>query len=531
MRNRSSKSEFLALLTFLILATLVLTNGFAQRMKPGEAVDTFQQIEPVAVVLTEILDKYVYDPDLDHVIEGALAGMMATLDQHSSFIPERALQEMKEDTRGEFEGIGITIKPNDAGEVMVFSPVKGSPAAKAGIKSFDVITAVDGKTAQEMMEEGADDPAFRLLDAMAKRIRGPRGTYVNLTIRRGGDGPGTGEIIEVKVKRAKVPLESIKEARLLDGGIGYIRISDFKDNTARDLEKRLEEFLDQGMRSFVLDLRWNPGGLLTASQQVCELFLPKHSLVTYTRGRKSEDGRPSNDDMVLKTGRSPVLPKEMPMIILVNDQTASSSEIVTGALQFHKRAIVVGEKTYGKGSVQTIIPLARPRNTALRLTTALYYTPADVTINKQGILPDVEEVMDLDEERALYLQMTSTYEDNPELVLLLNHGSVTGDKVIEVPDGPSEEERRVIEEVRKVMGDETADLLAKQGDRLREQKRTKEDRQLRRAVDILRESSVWTELLQKYHRDVHETQMAAETAKRLENKHEAVAKDPEAVTH
>lgn len=530
MRNRSSKSEFLGLLTFLVLATLVLTNGFAQRMRPREAVDTFQQIEPMAVVLTEVLDKYVYEPDMDRVVEGSLAGMMATLDPHSSFIPERALQEMKEDTRGEFEGIGITIKENDDGEVMVFSPVKDSPAAKAGIKSFDVITAVDGKTTMEMMEEGMDDPAFQLLNAVAKMIRGPRGSTVKLTIRRGDAGDDSSETFEVEVERAKVPLESIKEARLLDGGIGYVRISDFKDNTAADLDKRLEEFLDKGMRSFILDLRWNPGGLLTASQEVCELFLPKRSLVTYTRGRASEDGKPSPDDMELKTTRSPVLPDEMPIVILVNDQTASSSEIVTGALQFHKRAIVVGEKTYGKGSVQTIIPLTRPENTALRLTTALYYTPAHVTINKQGILPDVEEVMDLDEERALYIQMTSTYDDDPKLINKQNHGGVTGDEVVDVPDGPSEDELRVIEEVRKVMGDETADLLAKQGDRLREAKRTKEDRQLKRAVEILRESTVWAELLEKYHRDVHETQMAAETAKRLAERQEASDEEAAVVT-
>lgn len=260
---------------------------------------------------------------------------------------------------------------------------------------------------------------------------------------------------------------------MLNNNVGYIRISSFSDTTAQDAEKSIKELLDQGMKLLVLDVRWNPGGLLSASKEVCELFLPKGSLVTYTRGRSTDEGSPGKDDMRLSTEREPVLPETIPMMVLASSETASSAEIVTGALQFHERAIVVGEKTFGKGSVQTVIPLQQPANTALRLTTALYYTPANVTIDHQGILPDVEVPMTREQELALAKQMYQAFEHNPENQYRQNHGSMT----------PGYE---ITEE-------------------------TVEDLPLLRATEIFAEGISWQELLQKYHRDVHETQVAAET--------------------
>jgi carboxyl-terminal processing protease len=276
------------------------------------------------------------------------------------------------------------------------------------------------------------------------------------------------------VGRAKVPLESIKESAVLKGGIGYVRVSDFKDNTGRDLAKKLQEMLDQGMKAFVLDLRWNPGGLLTASKDTCELFLPKGSLVTYTKGRASVEGSANKEDLRLLTEKNPVLPEGLPVVILVNRNTASSAEIVTGSLQFHERALVLGEKTFGKGSVQTIIPMKNPQNTALRLTTALYYTPADVTIDHQGILPDIELAMTQEQEESLAKQMFESFKDNPDNQYHQNHGSMTEYPVTD---------------------------------------KTVEDVQLKRALEVLAEDGVWANLVKKYHRDVHETQMNAETAK------------------
>ncbi len=467
MPRRDSKSEFLSLLGFLLIAVLLLTNGFAARISAEEkTVDVYRELEPIGVVLDTILREYVREVDMPKVVQGALIGMMGSLDRNSSFITAEDLEAMREDTKGEFEGIGVSIQPDADGNIMVFHPLPGSPAAAAGIKPFDKIIAIDGKSTKGMTTGDA-----------ANLIKGPRGTTVNLTVHRKDRNAGPDvqpEVLNFTVSRAKVPLESIKEAALLKGGIGYVRLSDFKDNTGRDLAKKLQEFLGLGMKAFVLDLRWNPGGLLTASKDTSELFLPKGSLVTYTKGRASTEGAANKEDLRLLTENSPVLPEGLPVVILVNRNTASSAEIVTGTLQFHERALVLGEKTFGKGSVQTIIPMKNPANTALRLTTALYYTPADVTIDHQGILPDIELAMTQEQEEALAKQMFESFKDNPENQYHQNHGSMS--------EYPASD-------------------------------KTVEDLQLKRAVDLLGEDGVWANLVKKYHRDVHETQMTAEAAK------------------
>lgn len=480
MKSRNSRMEFMAVLAFLIAVTLLLTNGFAARISAQESEpDVYKSIEPIGVVLDTILREYVTQPEVDKVVEGALMGMMGSLDRHSSYIPAPELESIREDTKGEFEGIGVSIKQDENDRIIVFAPIPNSPAAEAGLQPFDVIVAIDDISAEGMT-----------LGDAADKIRGPRGTSVKLTVERVKEGLETPERLDFSVKRAKVPLESLKESRLLDGGIGYIRVSDFKDTTARDLRKAMEDFLAQGMTSFVLDLRWNPGGLLSASKEVAELFLPQNSLVTYTKGRPQQDGSPNRDDMQLFTETRPVLPADLPVLLLVNGQTASSSEIVTGALQFHQRAIVLGEKTFGKGSVQTIIPLRMPAMSALRLTTALYYTPADVTINHQGILPDVDVAMSQEQEQALGLQMYKSYEKDPTNMHKQNHGTATGDSAVE------------------------NDALA-------------EDEPLLKAIAILSEGLTWEQLLQKYHRDVHETQMAAKPEEEKAAEHPAPVVDSE----
>lgn len=457
MQKRHSRSEFLALLGFLILTTLVLTNGFRARIfAQATDVDLYSKLEPIGDVLNKILEEYVKEPDVDKVVEGALVGMMNSLDRHSSFISAEALERMKEDTKGEFEGIGVQIQFDDDKNIVIFQPLPDSPAAKAGIVAGDIIMKIDGIVTSGMA-----------LSEAARLIRGPRDTVVVLTIYRKHE-EGEPEIKDISIKRGNIPLESIKEARLLPNNIGYCRISDFKDTTAKDLEKALDDLLQKGMTSLVLDLRWNSGGLLTASKQVSELFLPKNTLVTYTCGRKNSGS--ATEDMKLYTERASKLPEKMPMVILTNEDTASSSEIVTGALQFWSRAIVVGQKTYGKGSVQTIIPLARPAGSALRLTTALYYTPAEVTIDGEGIKPDVEVLMTREQQRALWKQMIESSKGETTNGNEQNHGTVTGNEA-------------------------TAETV--------------EDVQLKRAVEILQENPVFDNLVAKYHKDTHETQVAA----------------------
>lgn len=461
MSRRKNKAEFFALLTFLMVLGLVLTNGFAGRIF-AEQEDVYRDLEPIGDVLDKILREYVNEPDVNKVVEGALMGMMRSLDPHSSYIPPQSFEAITEDTEGEFEGIGIRIVLDDAGNLQVYEPIPNAPAAVAGVMAGDYILKIDGTSTEGMS----------LSDA-AKHIKGPRGSFVTLTLLRHYEERDVeNEELELQVKRDRIPIESVVEGRLLDGGIGYIRISDFKKNTADEIEDKLDEFIDQGMKSVILDLRWNPGGLLSSATEVADVFLPRNKLVTFTRGRDMGPGS-SRDSMHFFTRKPAAIPTDIPMIILVNGTSASSSEIVTGALQFHKRAIVVGEKTYGKGSVQTIIPLARPEGSALRLTTALHYTPAEVTINEEGIRPDVEVVMTKKEQVDLLRQMYRSFEKDPNARNRQNHGSVTGDTESGIEDMP---------------------LV--------------EDKVLQRAVEILLEDSVFDNLLKKYHKDTSETQVA-----------------------
>ena len=464
MRNRQSKRELIALLIFLAVGMLLLTNGFGARIAAqGGNVDVFEKIKPIADVLDIIMTEYVKDPSIDKVVEGALVGMMNTLDRHSSYISPEGLREMKEETKGEFVGIGVSIRFDDEKNVVVYQPIADTPAAKAGIMANDIIVKIDGVPVSGMA-----------LDEVAKRIRGPRDSVVRITIIRRKD-ESEPELREFTIKRDLIPLESIKEARIVKDGAGYVRVSDFKDNTARDLTKSISQLLEKGMTSLVLDLRWNPGGLLSASKEACELFLPKNMLVTYTEGRKTGKSSAA-EEMRLYTEKTPVLPAGFPLVILTNEQTASSAEIVTGALQFWSRAIIVGEKTFGKGSVQTIIPLQQPADSALRLTTALYYTPGEVTIDSIGIHPDVEVPMKKSEQLALLTQMYESIKDNSKLLNKQNHGAVTGNEV-------------------------STGIV--------------EDTQLKRAVEILQEDPVFAHLIEKYHKDIHETQVAASPDKVL----------------
>ncbi len=476
MGPNKGKSEFIALLGFLAGIGLVLTNGFSSHIFAQEPKSqVFEKIEPIGDVLSEILGNYVYDPDMDKVVEGALEGIMNSLDRNSSFIPAEGFQDMREETEGAFDGIGVRITLDEDGNVVIVQPIPGAPASKAGLRAGDIIAEIDGVSAH----------GITTLEA-SNRIKGPRGQTVALAVMRKKAGSEQYERIEVEVKRGIIPLESLVEQRMLEGGVGYIRISDFKKNTSKDLRERLDDFQKQGMTSLILDLRWNPGGLLSASREVSELFLPKGSLVTSTKGRESAEGE-YKDNMRLKTERNPEMPETMPLLLLVSNTSASSSEIVTGALQFHKRALVIGEKTYGKGSVQTIIPLRRPEGSALRLTTALYYTPGDVTIDGKGILPDIEVPMDVETQANLRRQLYDSEAACEDCVNKQNHGRVTGNP-------------------------EAEGLV--------------HDTILEKAVEVLREDAVFQNLLQKYHRDIKETQVAATDEEQEKKKEESGAAGP-----
>ncbi len=460
---RNSRSQFYALFAFMAAFVMLFSNGFVAVFAQDDDVDVAEALAPMANVFDEIMTLYVNDPDVDKVVEGALEGMMNKLDEHSSYISRDAFNQIQEDTEGEFEGIGVSIELNKETErITVIQPIPGSPAFKAGVLGGDVIVEIDGVTTKDMS-----------IDDAAKRIRGARGTVVEITAWRQLEKDAEGQLERFKIKRGRIPLESILETRVLHDDIGYIRLADFKKTSAEDLHKHILQLEEDGAESLILDLRWNPGGLLTAAREVSELFLPKGSLVTYTKGRSSAAGG-TDEELVLHTERRPVVPETFPVIILTNQFTASSSEIVTGALQFYKRAIVVGMGTYGKGSVQTIIPLQRPLGSALRLTTALYYTPARVTINKRGILPDVPVEVELEEVAGLYGQLRDSYLD-PERKDRHNHGIASGDGL----DENGEPDPAILNDI-----------------------------QLQRAMEIIEEDPVFANLVKKYHKSTDETQVA-----------------------
>jgi carboxyl-terminal processing protease len=325
---------------------------------------TFQKIKIFGEALSEIQKKYVETKDSKDLIYGAIKGMVNTLDPHSAFLSPEEFKELEIETTGIFSGIGIEITLKD-GILTVVSPIEGTPADKAGLRAGDKILQINEKSSKNMsMTE-----AVRL-------IRGPRGTKVNLTILHDGEK----EPKKFTITREVIPIKSVK-SRILEENYGYIRISTFQDKTTEDFQAALKklETTKGGLKGLILDLRNDPGGLLNEAVKIADEFL-ESGLIVYTQGRIKEQN--------LKFNAHPnKTPKNYPMVVLVNEGSASASEIVAGALQDQKRAIILGTPTFGKGSVQTIIPL--DDGSGLKLTTARYYTPNGRSIQAKGIVPDI----------------------------------------------------------------------------------------------------------------------------------------------
>ncbi len=342
-------------------------------------------------VLEKVRQEYVDGQKLTYqdLVHGALKGMLNTLDPHSEFMDSSKFEELKKDTQGEFGGVGIVVSVARDKSLTVVAPMEDTPGFRAGISSGDVIKKIDGRATDK----------FTLEDAV-KRLRGEPGSEVSLTVLR----PSSGQTRDYKLTRAVIRVDTVKDINgkrefpIVENSIGYIRLTQFGEHTASDLEKALKKLESEGMHSLVLDLRGNPGGLLDQAGQVAEKFLPRGQLVVSTEGRgamqKSE---------YKSSGRSQHA--NVPMVVLVNGGSASAAEIVAGCLQDLQpitHAIVVGEQTFGKGSVQSILPL--PDGSALRLTTAKYYTPSHRVIHEKGITPDIIVPMSEEEERDLFLK-------------------------------------------------------------------------------------------------------------------------------
>ncbi len=317
-------------------------------------------------VFAKIKNDYVEEVDDKELLENAIRGMLAGLDPHSSFLVEEAYKELQEGTTGEFGGLGIEVGMED-GFVKVISPIDDTPAAKAGIKAGDLIIRLDDAPVKGMS-----------LNDAVKLMRGKPGSEIVLTIVRLGEE----QPLNITIIRDYIRVKSVR-ARTLEPGYGYLRISTFQSRTADDLRREIETIKSEnranGLKGVILDLRNNPGGILNAAVDVSDLFLDK-GLIVYTEGRV-------NDSQLKFNAKPNDILNKTPLVVLVNAGSASASEIVAGALQDHKRAIIMGEKSFGKGSVQTILPMNN--RSALKLTTARYYTPNGRSIQASGIEPDI----------------------------------------------------------------------------------------------------------------------------------------------
>src|SRR5271163_1964828 len=357
----------------VVFAATVLVFSLRQDLgaaPPANSAETYKQLNLFGEVFERVRAEYVDEVSDDTLVESAINGMLTSLDPHSNYLNTKNFNDMKVQTRGEFGGLGIEVSM-ESGLVKVVSPIDDTPAARAGLKPGDLITHLDGDPVQGMT-----------LPEAVEKMRGLIGSEIKLTIRREGKDP-----FDVKLTRATIKIQSVR-SHLEGDTIGYVRITSFNEQTDVGLNNAMKNLKQQAgnkLSGVILDLRNNPGGLLDQAVAVSDAFLDKGEIVS-TRGRRSEDAQRYN-------ARPGDIASGLPLAVLINGGSASASEIVAGALQDHHRAILLGTKSFGKGSVQTIIPL--PGHGAMRLTTARYYTPSGRSIQAKGIDPDMKVLEDV----------------------------------------------------------------------------------------------------------------------------------------
>ena len=383
-----------SLIFTLVLVALVLNLALGANIYLNAARATNENDNPQASLdlfddaLQKIHSEYVDGKDLTYkqLVYSALKGAVSRLDPHSEFLDADSFQELQDDTEGQFGGVGLMVGTKD-GQITVIAPMDDTPGSRAGILSGDRIVKVEGKSVDKMD-----------LPEVVKTLRGEPGSSVSLTIFR----PSSGVTKTFILTRAIIQMEMVKDVNgqkifpVDQSQIGYIRITQFGEKTGDELEAALDRLKQQHLKGLILDLRWNPGGLLDQAVEVCQKFLPAHQLVVSTEGRHTMEkyyAHGDGDEL-----------KNIPVVVLVNLGSASAAEIVTGCLQDLHRAVVLGEKTFGKGSVQTIFPL--DDGSALKLTVAKYYTPSHKVIHQHGITPDVYVPLTDTEEAAVLAKRT-----------------------------------------------------------------------------------------------------------------------------
>ena len=361
MRKGILKLSVLLVVVAAVIAVASIAISQNSRVKRDEL---YRVIDLFSDSFAIIQSDYVEEIDPKTLVYGALKGMLLSLDAHSQFMDPETYNELKIDTTGQFGGLGIEITIKD-GLLTVVTPIEDTPAWRAGIKAGDRIVKVNGELTRDIS-----------LTEAVKKLRGKPKTEINMTVLREGEG----KLLDFKIVREIIKIKDIKDACILKDGIGYIRLVEFRQNTPQDVRAAIRSLKEQGLQALILDLRNNPGGLLDVAVKVTEDFLEKGKLIVSTRGRKEDQ----NLEFYSKNKKADL---DLPLLVLINHGSASGSEIVAAAFQDYHRAIILGTKTFGKGSVQTVIPLSD--GSAIRLTTSKYFSPNGRAIHGQGIEPDI----------------------------------------------------------------------------------------------------------------------------------------------
>lgn len=389
--------------------------------------EVYADLETFADSLAIIENHYVDPVTPRQLVYGALKGMLASLDPYSQFLEPAAHDEIRQETEGRFGGIGVEISVRE-GVLSIVTALDDTPAYKAGLQPEDKIVKINGAPTRDL-----------LLDEAVKMLRGEPGTVVSLSILREGEA----RVLEIEIKRAVIKVQSVKRSGLIQDRIGYIRITEFQENTPTDFKRALTALEKQGLEGLIIDLRNNPGGLFPEAVKLAEMFIPADQLIVSTKGRTGDQ----NADFISSGAASA---KTYPLAVLINRGTASASEIVAGALQDHGLAILVGTRTFGKGSVQTVIPMKD--GSAVRMTTSRYYTPSGRMIHGEGIGPDIEVVYEAP------APATSPAEEDPKVLEMFDQV----EKAVDTRDRPKPSEPVTLQTIRE------------------------RDNQVRRAIDILK---------------------------------------------
>ena len=425
---------FVTLLAFFSLSTLALSQ-ISRKIKD----DLYSQIELYSYALTTIQSDYVDEMSPKDLIYGSLKGMLSSLDPHSQFLDAEEYQNLRTETKGKFGGLGIEISIRD-GLLTVISPIEDTPAWNAGVKAGDRIVKIDDELTKDIT-----------LSEAVKKLRGEVGTEVTITVLR----ENAAKILEITIIRGIIEYQDVKNTQILEEDIGYVRLSEFREDSANAFRDALDELSNLGADSLILDLRNNPGGLLNVAIKITEEFLPEGEIIVSTKGR-----RPSQNTVTKSTNKNHLI--DWPMVILLNEGSASGSEILAGALKDNKRAIILGTKSFGKGSVQSVIPL--PDGSGLKLTTSKYFTPSGESIHEKGIVPDIE---------VKYIVKSEKIEDEKEI------------KIEEIFDDV---------ETRDIENSEDSEKKKLEQKKEETKKRLLEDNQVQAAISVLKGIRVYKKI-------------------------------------